>query len=450
MGIKLEPNQPLFITATEGIQVLLFGRRGKKSQEQGILGRFKMDSSNSPHVGESTPGNQFGLIVAGISPTNDFGEVATCMAGSTRPSCSQANCRKKETCKILQGKAQCIANYEAVCWAWGDPHYHTFDERNYDFQGTCSYTMAQTCGNDANLPEFNIETMNENRGSSLVTLVLPPSSSFSEYVCGLCGNYNGNPGDDLYSEDHVPLDPTNWKIWKVKSNSPSTCWDDCNGPCKKVLSLRNSNRPTRILRHNHLREDGPFRIDACRREGIQVFDGRTATGCNYECPGNSTYNFCGSACPTTCENPDAPSKCTEACIETCECNEGFVPSSYAGSVCGLWRLQWEGDNDLMVNGGGIKNNTVDFGNSWKVGDIPVAGSVPPTVISKFGKRTEDKQKRMWIDAGQKRSIQRVCHATINPEGYFQDCIFVSVHMGTEMTLVVAYSWIHFACQEVEL
>ncbi|KAG8433677.1 hypothetical protein GDO86_012142 [Hymenochirus boettgeri] len=55
------------------------------------------------------------------------------------------------------------------CWAWGDPHYHTFDERNYDFQGTCSYTMAQTCGNDANLPEFNIETMNENRGSSLVS-----------------------------------------------------------------------------------------------------------------------------------------------------------------------------------------------------------------------------------------------------------------------------------------
>lgn len=49
-----------------------------------------------------------------------------------------------------------------------------------------------------------------------------------------------------------------------------------------------------------------------------------------KCPENSHYEFCGSACPATCANPNPPTKCASTCVETCICNDGFVLS---GTKC---------------------------------------------------------------------------------------------------------------------
>lgn len=49
-----------------------------------------------------------------------------------------------------------------------------------------------------------------------------------------------------------------------------------------------------------------------------------------KCPANSHYELCGSACPATCSDPNAPSKCKHPCVETCTCKEGFVLS---GNEC---------------------------------------------------------------------------------------------------------------------
>ncbi|KAM4703005.1 IgGFc-binding protein-like [Rhinophrynus dorsalis] len=488
--LQLKPMSPLFITSTEGIQVLLYSAGGingtiaydtflmgaqdvtsfctayqavgpemfynqaimvaKTSSLKGITvdkkplkdvswqnipgteyswGEFHMESNSKTYMVEDSD-NPFGLFSVGIASVNAYGELATCVKGSTRPSCSHVKCRKKESCKIVRGQAKCIANSEAVCWAWGDPHYHTFDERNYDFQGTCTYTMAKTCGSDLDLPKFNIQVKNENRGSSLVSYIrhatievygyeisgfrseygivrvnnqkvqLPVTlhdgklkvyqsgssliivtefglrvlydwniilkiflpSSFAENVCGLCGNYNGNPKDDLYSLQSVPLDPIEFgRLWKVEDNTSGVCWDDCNGPCKKcpaeIMQKYGQNTFCGILTQT---VDGPFRLchayvdpkiykencifdlciydgfqqilcqalqtysDTCRREKAPVFQWRNITGCNVECPANSKYSFCGSACPATCEDPQASLNCTEPCIETCECEQGFV------------------------------------------------------------------------------------------------------------------------------
>lgn len=49
-----------------------------------------------------------------------------------------------------------------------------------------------------------------------------------------------------------------------------------------------------------------------------------------ECPVNSHFESCGSACPATCQDPDAPSKCKTSCVEACTCNDGFLRS---GNKC---------------------------------------------------------------------------------------------------------------------
>lgn len=49
-----------------------------------------------------------------------------------------------------------------VCHIYGDPHFHTFDEDFYSFQGDCTYVAVETCGHlPAGVQRFKLVIHND-------------------------------------------------------------------------------------------------------------------------------------------------------------------------------------------------------------------------------------------------------------------------------------------------
>ncbi|XP_066289172.1 IgGFc-binding protein-like [Branchiostoma lanceolatum] len=324
---------------------------------------------------------------------------------------------------------ECSAD-KGVCSASGDPHYTTFDGRRHHFQGYCKYTFAKDCGDNsvftvetknvpltvrpvavvrevyvkaygfeigilqrkkvtvngkaASLPISvaggNIEVHLSGRyvrvlltelcvevfydGRHRVKVAVP--DSYKDRMCGLCGNYNDNPGDDF-----IKADGTTAPNWTEFGNSHLTDMSTCPGgdigptadaaqpECDDSLNvevsaadkcglLKDAGGPF-AAGHGQVDPSGAFNdcvfdmcardgdveglcenleayADASREAGVDAFAWRTADRCPLECPENSAYSSCTSACPATCTTPDAPDSCSRGCVEGCECAEGFVLS----------------------------------------------------------------------------------------------------------------------------
>nr|XP_061814216.1 IgGFc-binding protein-like [Nerophis lumbriciformis]XP_061814224.1 IgGFc-binding protein-like [Nerophis lumbriciformis] len=80
--------------------------------------------------------------------------------------CAEVSCRTKEVCEVSEGQGVCVPESSVLCWAFGDPHYTTFDGWSYSFQGTCTYVLVNTTGADPSLPGVTVTTKNELRGNS--------------------------------------------------------------------------------------------------------------------------------------------------------------------------------------------------------------------------------------------------------------------------------------------
>ncbi|XP_076136862.1 IgGFc-binding protein-like [Alosa pseudoharengus] len=81
--------------------------------------------------------------------------------------CDSITCREKEECR----RGVCVYTSEETCSALGDPHYRTFDGKRYDFQGTCTYTMAEVLKKEAGLVPFTVLAKNNHRGNKWVAYV---------------------------------------------------------------------------------------------------------------------------------------------------------------------------------------------------------------------------------------------------------------------------------------
>ncbi|XP_074819307.1 zonadhesin-like [Natator depressus] len=188
-----------------------------------------------------------------------------------------------------------------------------------------------------------------------------PESYFSK-VCGMCGNYNGQPGDELLMPNGMQANNVTQfgNSWKVEADSDAGCLPDTQeelGPPCTAEEKPGIENQCNVLKSDtfkpchHLIEPDLFiqtciydmckydgmlstlcaitqaYVDTCKKQGV-IIKWRTSTFCPLPCPSNSYYTECASPCPATCNNIYASSLCEKPaeCTEGCVCNEGYVLS----------------------------------------------------------------------------------------------------------------------------
>ncbi|XP_025066862.1 zonadhesin isoform X3 [Alligator sinensis] len=202
-------------------------------------------------------------------------------------------------------------------------------------------------------------------GRHLLELRVP--GAYYSQVCGLCGNFNHQPEDDLTLPDGhpAPSAPALGSAWQAPGPSPPGCQEDNSEdlmpPCSPEDSARwaalcrELQAPVFALCHPRV-PVAPFAdaclfdlcatrgqalalchaaqaySKACQAQGGPPVAWRNSTFCPLPCPLNSRYTPCAPACLPSCAEPLAPTACPEdqACSEGCDCDVGHLRS---GDAC---------------------------------------------------------------------------------------------------------------------
>uniref|UniRef100_A0A3Q2YAJ3 IgGFc-binding protein-like n=2 Tax=Hippocampus comes TaxID=109280 RepID=A0A3Q2YAJ3_HIPCM len=339
--------------------------------------------------------------------------------------CVDVSCSQEEECTLIGGILGCHPKVKmANCYINGS-QLSTFDGYLYEFRGSCNYILVQTCkdltmeplmitinGNQSegkqiylqfnnmtfmmstaypeniqvneiyeNLPfsrnNVTVHQKNEWRTVKVGHLVEITSDlgnyvavklpkAYHQTTCGLCGNYNDDPSDDMQLPNGTTVsDPDIFgQSWKL-SGSESSCSETCDSTCQRCRSpvpeytsnlycglltqpkgpfssCHNSTCPqnyyTQCLNNLCVAEGEKQALcealevydAACKVAGVNVDPWRNITGCAQECPQFSHFSQCANVCSSLCPEISFSAQCPRDCGEGCQCDAHHL---YNGQAC---------------------------------------------------------------------------------------------------------------------
>ncbi|XP_062838063.1 von Willebrand factor [Anolis carolinensis] len=314
------------------------------------------------------------------------------------------------------------------CFVTGQSHFKSFDNKHFTFSGICHYVFARDCeenkfsvfietvqcaddpdavcthsvfvqlqdenytiklkhgggislnGQDIQLPFMQgalhiwhtvMSAVRLSYGENMQidwdghgSLIMKLSSEYTERTCGLCGNYNGDQGDDFLTpsglvETRVEDFGNSWKLkgdcqdlQKQDSNSCSLSPQlakFAENSCSLLLSLlfqpcHDKVDPSPYIKNCHFDvcscSDGKDCLCAavstyalaCARRNVLI-NWRKLDFCAFRCPEGQIYQQCGSPCNQTCRTLSYPdTDCSEICMEGCYCPDGLYLDEQGGCL----------------------------------------------------------------------------------------------------------------------
>ncbi|KAF4529039.1 hypothetical protein B566_EDAN015867 [Ephemera danica] len=259
------------------------------------------------------------------------------------PNCKSSICIDDCYCPpghALSGKWSCIEQHGANCSSFGDPHYKTFDNRQFSFQGKSSYYLLV----------LDKELIVEATNWFCIPNAINQGITCTNSLTGLCGNFNGDMNDEFKTPQGVLTSNSNdfGNSWKTDDTSLDVAF--MPHPCDRSADIA-ANAETlckvvkgaifsechALVNPNSAYENCRFDVCACTVADRAKCSCPVIAAYGEECTKMHTpidwrnsvesctgqvYQPCGDICGRTCRDLSLPCTMKDECVEGCNCPPG--------------------------------------------------------------------------------------------------------------------------------